>query len=48
VNLSASYDLTDSVMLTGRIVNLFDRGYSDVWGYPGRGRTAYVGLQAKF
>jgi vitamin B12 transporter len=48
VDLSAQYDLTDAVQLTGRIVNLFDETYSDTWGYATRGRTAYVGLRAAF
>ena len=48
VNMAAGYDLTDKVRLTGRVVNLFDEDYSDVWGYPARGRTAYLGLAAKW
>ena len=48
VNVAAGYDLTDKVRLTGRVVNLFDEDYSDVWGYPARGRTAYLGLAAKW
>ncbi|MDM7255565.1 MAG: TonB-dependent receptor [Paracoccus sp. (in: a-proteobacteria)] len=46
VNLAGSYDLTDRVRLTGRIANLFDRDYSDVWGYASPGRTAHLGLAA--
>ena len=48
VNVAAGYDLTDQVRLTGRIVNLFDADYSDVWGYASQGRTAWVGLQARW
>ena len=48
VNVAAGYDLTDKVRLTGRVVNLFDEDYADVWGYPARGRTAYLGLSAKW
>ena len=48
VDVAAQYALTDNVKLTGRVVNLFDREYSDVWGYAKRGRTAYVGLSAAF
>ncbi|WBU59835.1 TonB-dependent receptor plug domain-containing protein [Paracoccus albus] len=44
VNVAAGYDVTDNVRLTGRVVNLFDAEYSDLWGYPARGRTAYLGL----
>lgn len=48
VDLAAHYDLTDHVRLSGRVVNLFDKDYSEAWGYYGQGRTAYVGLQAKW
>ncbi|MBK0329508.1 TonB-dependent receptor [Rhodobacteraceae bacterium F11138] len=48
VDIAAQYDLTDTVQLTGRISNLFDEDYSDVWGYATRGRTAYIGLRAAF
>ena len=46
VNLSAGYDLTPNLRLTGRVVNLFDQDYADVWGYAAQGRTAYAGLTA--
>lgn len=48
VNVAAGYDLTDQVRLTGRVVNLFDEDYADAWAYPARGRTAYLGLAAKW
>lgn len=48
VNLAAHYDLTDEIRLQGRIVNLFDKEYSEAWGYYGQGRTAYVGVEAKW
>ncbi|MEY4983725.1 MAG: hypothetical protein RIR62_1991, partial [Pseudomonadota bacterium] len=48
VNLSARYDLTDSLQLTGRVENLFDADAVDVWGYATRGRALYVGIDAKF
>lgn len=48
VNLAAGYDLTNNVRLNARVVNLFDKDYSDVWGYASQGRTAYVGLQARW
>jgi len=28
-----------------RMLNLFDRGYEEVLGYPAPGRTAYVGAR---
>jgi vitamin B12 transporter len=48
VNLSATYDLTDNLALTGRVVNLFDEDYSESWGYASQGRTLYVGLQGQW
>ncbi|QEW17893.1 Colicin I receptor precursor [Marinibacterium anthonyi] len=48
VDVSAQYDLTDNLVLTGRITNLLDKEYSDVWGYASRGRAAYIGLRASF
>ncbi|MCV6584198.1 MAG: TonB-dependent receptor [Marinibacterium sp.] len=48
VNLSAQYEITPGVKVTGRVVNLFDAEYSDVWGYATRGQTFYAGLSASF
>ncbi|RQP07237.1 MAG: TonB-dependent receptor [Paracoccus sp. BP8] len=48
VNLAAGYDLTGNVRLTGRVVNLFDRDYSEAWGYYGQGRTLYAGVTAQW
>ncbi|RJK99499.1 TonB-dependent receptor [Paracoccus aestuarii] len=47
-NVAAGYDLTPRVRATARVVNLFDRDYSEVIGYASRGRTAYAGLQARW
>lgn len=48
VDVAAQYELTENLVLTGRITNLFDEEYSDVWGYASRGRAAYIGLRAAF
>lgn len=48
VDLSAQYELTNNVVLTGRVTNLFDEDYADVWGYAKRGRAAYIGVKASF
>jgi len=48
VDVSARYDLTGNITLVGRVSNLFDAEVTDVWGYAGRGRSAYVGLRARF
>lgn len=48
VDVAAQYELTDNVLLTGRVTNLFDEDYADVWGYAKRGRAAYIGVRASF
>lgn len=48
LDLATGYNLTDNVRLTGRVTNVFDKEYSDSWGFASQGRTAYVGLQAKW
>lgn len=48
VNVSGGYDINDNLRATARIVNLFDKNYMDTWGYATLGRTAYVGLEAKW
>lgn len=48
VNLTAAYDLTDTVGVFGRIDNLFDEEYQEVLGYGSRGRAAYAGLRMRF
>lgn len=48
VNLAGGYDINDNLRATARVVNLFDKDYMDAWGYATQGRTAYVGLEAKW
>lgn len=48
VDIAGSYDLTQSLKVTARVVNLFDEDYQEVWGYATRGRTAYLGLAANW
>lgn len=45
VNLSGSYKLTDRVEAFGRIENLTDRHYQEVWTYGAAGRAGYLGLR---
>lgn len=46
--LRASYPLTETVELYGRVENLFDARYTVVSGYGTYGRSAYVGVRARF
>ncbi len=45
VNLSGSYALTERVEIFGRVENLFDRRYEEVWTYGNPGRAGYLGLR---
>ena len=45
VNLGGSWRPVKAVELFARALNLFDRDYEEVLGYPAPGRTAYVGAR---
>lgn len=47
-NVSASYDLTEAVKVTGRVNNLFDKDYTETWGYATEGRTVWLGLESRW
>ena len=44
-NLGGSWKPVRTVELFARVLNLFDRSYEEVLGYPAPGRTAYVGAR---
>lgn len=48
VNLNAEYRLTDHVTLFGRVENLFDENYEEVFSYATPGTGAYAGVRVKF
>lgn len=48
VNLGAGYQLTDTLKVYGRIENLFDEEYEEVFGYNTQGAAGFVGLKATF
>ncbi len=45
VNLGGSFRPVKAVEIFARALNLFDRDYEEVLGYPAPGRTAYVGAR---
>ena len=47
-NITASYRLTDFVQLFGRVENLFDEDYEDVFGYENPGVAVFGGLRITF
>ncbi|MEZ6002223.1 TonB-dependent receptor plug domain-containing protein [Hyphomonas sp.] len=48
VDLTGSYDLTESVELYGRIENLFDEQYQQVLGYGTPGLSGSVGIRLRY
>ena len=48
VNLSAEYEITPRFSIFGRIDNLTDEQYSEVFGFPALGRAAYGGIRFRF
>lgn len=48
VNLNAEYKLTDNVTLFGRIENLFDEHYEQIFSVAQSGRGAYGGVRVRF
>jgi vitamin B12 transporter len=48
VNVNASYDLTDNVQAFGRVENVFDEKYEEVFSYRSPGIAAYVGIRTRF
>ena len=47
-NLGASYELADNLTLTGRIDNLTDKRYEEIYSYGTRGRTGMVTVDWRF
>lgn len=48
VNVGGSYKFNDNFEAYGRVENLFDENFEEVFGFNTQGRTAFVGLKAKF
>ena len=48
VDAAASYAVTETVEVYGRLENIFDVDYEYVSGYNTAGRSGYLGLRAKF
>lgn len=48
LDLTASYQLSESLRLYGRIENLFDEDYQEVLGFNTAGRAAYLGINFQF
>ncbi|MEM6461971.1 MAG: TonB-dependent receptor [Pseudomonadota bacterium] len=48
VNIGADYQVTEDLQLFGRIENLFDEDYEEVFGFNTQGITAFAGVKATF
>jgi vitamin B12 transporter len=48
VNFAAEYEINPHVSIFGRIDNLTDEQYSEVFGFPNLGRGAYGGIKLRF
>jgi vitamin B12 transporter len=48
VNVAAEYEINAYLSLFGRINNLTDEQYSEVFGFPSLGRAAYGGVKVRF
>jgi vitamin B12 transporter len=48
VNGGLNYQVSEQVEVYGRVHNLFDAKYQEVYGYNTQGRTFYAGARAKF
>lgn len=48
LNLGADWKLSERTQVYGRIENLFDKRYEEVYTYVAQGRGAYAGVRLKF
>ena len=47
-DMAASYNLVGGLIITARVINLFNKQYQDALGYPALGQTYLFGLRYKF
>jgi vitamin B12 transporter len=48
VNFAAEYEINSHLSIFGRIDNLTNEHYAEVFGFPALGRTAYGGVRVRF
>ena len=48
VNIAAEYEVNPHISIFGRIDNLANEHYSEVFGFPALGRSAYGGVKVRF
>lgn len=47
-DMAASYNVSHGLMLTARVINLFNKQYQDALGYPALGQTYAMGMRYTF
>ena len=48
VNIAAEYEINSHMSIFGRIDNLMNEHYAEVFGFPALGRAAYAGVRLRF
>lgn len=48
VNLNAEYKLRETIAIFGRVENLTDEAYEEVFSFASQGRAAYAGVRVRF
>lgn len=48
INFNADFKLTNNISLFGRVENLFNENYEEVFSFATPGQAAYAGLRARF
>lgn len=48
VNVATEYEINSRFSIFGRIDNLADEQYAEVFGFPALGRAAYGGFRVRF
>jgi len=48
VIIAAEFEINAHLSIFGRIDNLMDEHYSEVFGFPALGRAAYRGIKLRF
>lgn len=48
MNLNAEYRITDAISVFGRVENLLDERYEEVFSFASPGRAGYAGVRARF
>lgn len=48
LNASATYKITNLIQIYGRLVNILDSDYEEIYGYGTAGRSGYLGVNISF